>query len=116
MNQKQTSSKGEKQTSSKKGESSKGGETPSESSQHKKEEQQIEEETKGESRIQGEAKPTLDGGKHIQASVSSSIYQFLQIYACFNCVVINHQKGGDCNEHGPIQAISSDFGDRMTTQ
>ena len=38
----------------------------------------------------------------IQASVSGSICQFLQIYACFDCVVINHQKGGDCNEHGLI--------------
>ena len=38
----------------------------------------------------------------IQASVSGSICQFSQIYACFDCVVINHQKGGDCNEHGPI--------------
>ena len=28
----------------------------------------------------------------IQASVSSSNCQFLQIYACFDCVVINHQK------------------------
>ena len=52
----------------------------------------------------------------IQASVSSSIGQFMQIYACFDYVVINNQKGGDCNEHGPIQAISSDFGDRVTTQ
>ena len=34
----------------------------------------------------------------------------------FDCVVIDHQKGGDCNEHGTIYAISSDFGDRMTTQ
>jgi hypothetical protein len=23
----------------------------------------------------------------------------LQIYACFACVVINHQKGGDCSDH-----------------
>ena len=38
----------------------------------------------------------------IQASVSGLICLFLQIYACFDCVVINHQKGGDCNEHGPI--------------
>ena len=38
----------------------------------------------------------------IQVSVSGSICQFLQIYAFFDCVVINHQKGGDCNEHGPI--------------
>ena len=38
----------------------------------------------------------------IQASVSGSICQFMQIYAYFDCVVINHQKEGDCNEHGPI--------------
>ena len=38
----------------------------------------------------------------IQASVSGSICQFLQNYVCFDCVVINHQKEGDCNEHGPI--------------
>ena len=41
---------------------------------------------------------------------------FCKIYAYFDCVVINHQKGGDCNEHGTIYVISSDFGDRMTTQ
>ena len=52
----------------------------------------------------------------IQASVSGSICQFSQIYACFDCVVINHQKGGDCNEHDIIYDISSDFGDRMITQ
>jgi hypothetical protein len=39
----------------------------------------------------------------IQASVSGSNFViFLQIYACFACVVINHQKGGDCSEHVPI--------------
>jgi len=32
------------------------------------------------------------------------------------CIVINHQKGGDGNEHGTIYVISSDFGHRMTTQ
>ena len=59
----------------------------------------------------------------IQASVSGlNWYQMVKFvnsckfYACFDCVVINHQKGGDCNEHGTIYAISSDFGDRMTTQ
>ena len=41
---------------------------------------------------------------------------FYKFYACFNCVVINHQKGGDYIEHGTIYAISSDFGDRMTAQ
>ena len=39
-----------------------------------------------------------------------------KFYTCFDCVVINHQKGGDCNEHGTIHAISSDFGDHMATQ
>jgi hypothetical protein len=34
----------------------------------------------------------------IQASVSGSNFvKFLQIYACFACVIINHQKGGDCS-------------------
>jgi hypothetical protein len=38
-----------------------------------------------------------------QASVSGSNFvNFLQIYACFGCVVINHQKGGDFSEHGLI--------------
>ena len=41
---------------------------------------------------------------------------FCKFYACFDCVVINHQKEGDCNEHGTVYAILSDFGDRMTTQ
>ena len=51
----------------------------------------------------------------IQASVSGfqlvSICQFLQIYACFDCVVINHQKGGDCKENGLIKPLFCDFGD-----
>jgi hypothetical protein len=41
---------------------------------------------------------------------------FCKNYACFDCVVINHQKGGDCNEHGTFYAVSSDFGDQVTTQ
>jgi hypothetical protein len=27
--------------------------------------------------------------------------QMLVLFACFGCVVINHQKGGDCKENGP---------------
>jgi hypothetical protein len=27
--------------------------------------------------------------------------QLFVIFACFGCVVINHQKGGDCKENGP---------------
>jgi hypothetical protein len=39
----------------------------------------------------------------IQASVSGSNFvNVLQNYTCFGCVVVNHQKGGDCSEHGPI--------------
>ena len=53
---------------------------------------------------------------NIQASVVVKFDNSCKFYACFDCVVINHQKGGDCNEHGTIYAISSDFGDRMTTQ
>ena len=41
----------------------------------------------------------------IQASESGSICQFFQIHACFDCVVINHQKGGDCKQHGPIRPL-----------
>ena len=58
---------------------------------------------------------------NIQASVSGfqliSIdikwlnLSFLQIYACFDCVVINHQKGGDCKKNGPIRPLFCDFGD-----
>ena len=39
---------------------------------------------------------------NIQVSVSGLVCPFLQIYTFFDCVVINHQKRRDCNEHGPI--------------
>ena len=38
----------------------------------------------------------------IQASVSGSICQFLQIYACFDYVVINHQKGETVTNMAPF--------------
>ena len=54
----------------------------------------------------------------IQASVRFQLdfnwYQFFnscKIYACFDCVVINHQKRGDYNENGPIRLLFCDFGD-----
>ena len=59
---------------------------------------------------------SVSGFQLISIGIKWLICHFLQIYACFDCVVINHQKVGDCNEHGTIYAISSDFGDRMTTQ
>jgi hypothetical protein len=37
----------------------------------------------------------------IQASVSGSNSVNSSKF-CFGCVVINHQKGGDCSEHGLI--------------
>ena len=47
----------------------------------------------------------------IQTSVSGSIYQFLQIYACFDCVVINHKKERDCKENGLFKPLFCDFVD-----
>ena len=48
--------------------------------------------------------------------IFAKIDKFCKFYAYFDYVVINHQKWGDCNERGTIYAISSDFGDCMTTQ
>jgi hypothetical protein len=30
-----------------------------------------------------------------------NVIQITVLFACFGCVVINHQKGGDCKENGP---------------
>jgi hypothetical protein len=51
---------------------------------------------KGEVRSRG----SLDDGKHPSKCKWFYFCQFLQIYACFGCVVINHKKGGDGSEHG----------------
>jgi hypothetical protein len=37
----------------------------------------------------------------ILASRLLIVIQIIVLFACFGCVVINHQKGGDCNENGP---------------
>jgi hypothetical protein len=50
----------------------------------------------------------------IQASVSGSICQFLQIYAFFDCVVINHQKWEIVRNMAPL-GHNYDFGDCVTT-
>jgi hypothetical protein len=46
--------------------------------------------------------------------LASRLHVFIQmfvIFACFGCVVINHQKWGDCKENGPPEPFSSrDFG------
>ena len=38
-------------------------------------------------------------------SVSFSIIWYLLLFACFGRVVIKHQKGGDCKEHGPLAHV-----------
>jgi hypothetical protein len=35
--------------------------------------------------------------------------QMLVLFACFGCVVINHQKGGDCKENGPRAIWLNEF-------
>jgi hypothetical protein len=37
----------------------------------------------------------------ILASRLHILIKMFVIFACFSCVVINHQKGGDCKENGP---------------
>jgi hypothetical protein len=43
----------------------------------------------------------LWGQTCILASRSHIFIQILVLFACFGCVVINHQKGGDCKEIDP---------------
>ena len=58
----------------------------------------------------------MDDGKH----PSKCKWFNLSILANFMIALIVLssiiKKGGDCNKHGTIYAISSDFGDHMTTQ
>ena len=68
----------------------------------------------------------MDDGKHPSKCkwfqlVSIDIKRLnLSIFAnfMFALIVLSSitKKGGDCNEHGTIYAISSDFGDQLTTQ
>jgi hypothetical protein len=42
------------------------------------------------------------GDKHASLQVDCKFFiQMSVLFACFGCVVINHQKGGDCKENGP---------------
>jgi hypothetical protein len=41
------------------------------------------------------------GDTHALASRLHIFIQTLILFTCFGCVVINHQKGGDCKENGP---------------
>ena len=57
----------------------------------------------------------MDDGKHpIKCKwFNLSIFENIMLALI---VLSSITKNGDCNEHGTIYAISSDFGDRMTTQ
>ena len=58
----------------------------------------------------------MDGGNHPSKCKWFNLSNFANFMLALIVLCINHQKGEDCNEHGTIYAISSDFGDRMTTQ
>ena len=44
-------------------------------------------------------------------SISINLSIFAKFMLAFDCVVINHQKGRDCKENGPIRPLFCDFGD-----
>jgi hypothetical protein len=44
---------------------------------------------------------TLWGQTCILGSRLYIVIQIIVLFACFGCVVINHQKRGDCKENGP---------------
>jgi hypothetical protein len=50
------------------------------------------------------------GHSCILASILHIFFKMFVIFASFGCVVINHQKGGDCKENGPHTILPSDFG------
>jgi hypothetical protein len=53
---------------------------------------------------------SLSGDKTcILASRLHTFIQIFVIFACFGCVVINHQKGGDCKENGPRAIWLNEF-------
>jgi hypothetical protein len=53
---------------------------------------------------------SLSGDKTcILASRLHIFIQMFVIFACFGCVVINHQKGGDCKENGPRAIWLNEF-------
>ena len=49
------------------------------------------------------------GQSCILASRLHIFIQILVLFACFGCVVINHQKGGDCKENGPRSILLIEF-------
>ena len=69
------------------------------------------EKKKGNDGFRGEAKSTLDDGKNPSECKWFNLSIFCKIYTSFDCVVINHQKGRDCKENGPIRPLFCDFCD-----
>jgi hypothetical protein len=53
---------------------------------------------------------SLSGDKTCILAIRLHIFiQMFVIFACFGCVVINHQKGGDCKENGPRAIWLNEF-------
>ena len=58
----------------------------------------------------------MDGGKHPSKCKwlnLSILANFMLALIVLSSIIKN---GGHCNKHGTIHTISSDFGDRLTTQ
>jgi hypothetical protein len=60
--------------------------------------------------VRGRLKSIISSCGDILASRLHIFIKIFVIFACFGCVVINHQKGGDCKENGPWAIWLSDFG------
>jgi len=56
---------------------------------------------------------TYVGRRLIDAEMRYTFIEKLRLSLYYACIKLRHYL---CNEHGTIYAISSDFGDRMTTQ
>ena len=58
----------------------------------------------------------MDDGKHPNKCKWFNLTIFVNFMLDLIVLSSITKRGGDCNEHGTIYAISSNFGDRMTTQ
>ena len=58
----------------------------------------------------------MDDGKHPSKCKWFNLTNFVNFILALIVLSSITKKGGDYNEHGTIYAISSDFGDCMTTQ
>ena len=63
-------------------------------------------------RVRGRLKSIISHCGGQTCILASRLHIFIQmfvIFACFGCVVINHQKGGDCKENGPWAICLNEF-------